>query len=287
MPRFFLVPLVLLSLHLLLPSCTPEPEPTGPVYLSEVFDYVYAPGQHASNVQPMDTQYVTGDPALHDGWLSLGGFGGYVVAGFPRDIVNEEGADFEVFALKGAAPEPAVVYVMGDANKNGRPDDEWYELKGSQFEASNRNYSLTYFKASSPNENIRWTDSEGAKGEIYSYFGSPNSSGWWWSHTASESITFPGTRLPDAYVNQPVGDADFWSVPPDRFQWGYAENNQGTDYDARAGSNLLDISNAVDAHGQTVQLAAIRFIKIQTAVFQQAGQTNEVSAEIRGARSLR
>jgi len=43
----------------------------------------------------------------------------------------------------------------------------------------------------------------------------------------------------------------------------------------------------VDAAGNAVNLTDIRFIKIQTAVFQQAGWTNEVSAEIKGAKELR
>jgi len=36
-----------------------------------------------------------------------------------------------------------------------------------------------------------------------------------------------------------------------------------------------------------VNLPHIRFIKIQTAVFQQAGWLNEVSTEVRGAKDLR
>jgi hypothetical protein len=268
-------------------GCTPEEEPLGPVFLSEVFEYVYAPGQHAQLALPTDTQFVTGDPATKEGFLYLGGFGGYVVAGFPRDVVDGEGADFEVFALVGAAPEPAVVYVMMDANKNGRPDDTWYELKGNLFEESKRNYSVTYTKSQSTEGNIQWTDSDGASGELRSSYGALNSAAWWWPYTSTNTITFNGTRLPDAYVNQSSNGADNWVVPEGKFQWGYAENNKGTDYDSNSGSNQLDISNAVDAEGQAVKLVSIRFIKIQTAVFQQNGQINEVSAEIRGARSLR
>jgi hypothetical protein len=61
----------------------------------------------------------------------------------------------------------------------------------------------------------------------------------------------------------------------------------GTDYDATVGANKFDISNAVDSLGNAVTLKSIRFIKIQTAVFQQAGWLNEVSTEVRGARDLR
>ena len=267
-------------------SCDPAgvTEPDEPVYLSQVFEYVYAPGQHAAIAQPSDVQFMIGDPDLHDGWLYLGGFGGYVVAGFPRDIRNEEGPDFEVFALKGAAPEPAIVYVMPDDNANGLPDDTWYELIGNLAEFSCRHYHITYYKTE--NANVRWLDSNGESGELFSFFGGTVSAHWWWPHTYSDSLRLQGTRLPDVYENHPVNGTDYWMVPNGLLEWGYAENNHGTDYNARRGSNSLDISNAVDSAGNPVFLKSIRFIKVQTAVLQQAGQINEVSAEIRGARSL-
>ena len=273
--------ILFLVVILLFNSCTPDPDPTGPVYLSEVFEYVYGPGQHASMAQPLDTQYITGNPEHHDGWLYLGGFGGYVVAGFPREIKNEEGPDFEVIAMKGAAPEPAIVFVMTDANSNGRPDDTWYELRGSLSEETKRAYTVTYLKPEDSSQNIRWEDSEGASGELLSQFGATNSAGWWWPHSSTKSISFTGSRLPAVYEFLD----SMWKVPANRVQWGYAENNQGTDYDAESGSNWLDISNAIDAEGRSVLLTSIRFVKIQSAVLQQAGQTNEVSPEIRGAKS--
>lgn len=278
--------LVLWSLLLLLAGCEPKEIAQEPLWLSDVFEYVYAPGQHASLVNAADTAYIIGDPAVHGRWLYLGGFGGYVVGGFPEDIPNIEGPDFEVIALPGAGPEPAVVYVMADENADRLPNDQWYELAGSQLSNSNRSYRLTYYRPESTETNIRWSDNEGRSGELISNFGSLYSSGWWWETIASDSITFTGTRLPDAYENTPVNGTDYWNVPAGRFEWGYAENQQGSDYNADIKSNQLDISNAIDADGQSIRLEKIRFIKVQTAVFQQAGVTNEVSAEIRGARSI-
>ena len=118
-------------------------------------------------------------------------------------------------------------------------------------------------------------------------YGAVNSAGWWWPDTKSDSITFSGTRLPDAYDNKSTTETPFWTVPRDRFTSGYAENVFGTDYENIIGGNKLDISNAVNSEGNAVKLTNIRFIKIQTAVFQQAGWTNEVSSEIRGAMDLR
>jgi hypothetical protein len=274
---------IILSVVLLLSSCIEERQE---IFLSDVFSYTYAPGQHASSALNTDIRFIKGNPALHNGWLFLGGFGGNVVAGFPVNVTNHEGEDFEVFALKGAGPEPAIVYVMQDKNNNGQPDDQWYELKGNQFENTDRDYQLTYYKPASANGNISWKDNKGGKGELIPGFGASNSSSWWWTETHGDSIVFSGSKLPDAYEKKLVGDVEIWQVPNNKFLWGYAENQYGTDYDSETGINKLDISNAVDDNGNAVSLPHIRFIKIQSAVFQQAGMINEVSSEIRGARVI-
>lgn len=267
-------------------ACKTNDEPLSKSsFITSVFDYKYAPGQHATLAMPADIKYFTGDPVLHTGWVYLGGFGGYVTAGFDHDIINNEGFDFEVYALKGSGPEPAIVYVMQDENGDGQPNETWYELKGNQFGNSQRNYQLTYYKPTN-GSNIKWRDSRGMKGELKSGFGELSTSGWWWPFETSDSITFTGTRLPDAYDNNSTDGSEYWVVPKDRYTWGYAENLYGTDYNVTSGTNKLDISNAVDAAGNSVNLKSIRFIKVQTAVFQQAGWTNEVSAEVRGARAL-
>jgi hypothetical protein len=256
-------------------------------YITRVYEYVYAPGQHAALVNQSDTANFIGDPTGKTGWLYLGGFGGYVIAGFDHNIDNHEGYDFQVYALSGAMPEPAIVYVMEDENGDGLPNDTWYELKGNQFENSKRNYWVRYYKATNSVSNITWLDSSGNTGELIPGFGATYSYGWWWSGTTTDSITFCGTRLPDSYDDNSTGETQLWTVPQDRFTWGYAENNYGTDFDSDVKANKLDISNAVDEEGIAVVLEKIRFIKVQTGVFQQAGWTNEVSSEIRGAKALK
>jgi len=122
---------------------------------------------------------------------------------------------------------------------------------------------------------------------LISHFNGDYSAGWWWPATSTDSITFHGSRLPDAYDNNSNATTEYWVVPQSRFTWGYAKNLYGTDYDSTVGANKFDIANAVDSLGNAVTLPNIRFIKVQTAVLQQAGWLNEVSTEIRGAKDLR
>lgn len=256
-------------------------------YITEVFEYVYAPGQHAESRKKTDAEKFIGKP-YND--VYLGGFGGYIIAGFNHNVKNEQGEyDFEVFS-SGVSPEPAVVYVMCDENGDGLPNEIWYELKGNLFdnEATIRNYSVTYYKPESDEMNIRWTDDRGNSGELIEGNNVGRTTAhWWWEETKEASITFTGTRLSDSYVNQPTTDVpENWIVSKELFQWGYAENNYGVDYNNESKSNRFDISNAVDENGNMVDLPHIRFVKIQSAVFQQPGWLNEVSSEVKGAKDL-
>lgn len=256
-----------------------------PEYITEVFECVYAPGQHARNIKPEDGKKFIGKPEFD---VYLGGFGGYIIAGFDHNVMNVEGkADFEVFS-SGVSPEPAVVYVMCDENGDGKPNETWYELKGSEFENKEtiRNYSLTYYKAADEKSNIRWKDNQQQSGELISGYNGVTSSPWWWGAAESDSITFTGTRLPQAYIDNGTGDTQNWIVPEGIFTWGYAENNYGNDYSKESKSNKFDLANAVDADGNPVKLPHIRFIKVQTGVLQQAGWLNEISSEVQGARDL-
>ncbi|MDR0370931.1 MAG: hypothetical protein LBH80_03630 [Prevotellaceae bacterium] len=263
-------------------------------YITQVFEYVYAPGQHSALAKKQDAVHFTGAPSDD---VLLGGFGGYIIGGFDHDVPNVDGEyDFEVFS-SGFSPEPAIVYVMADENGNGLPDDEWYELRGNLFgrEQTIRDYRLTYYKPVGA-ANIRWADNWGNSGELKAGYAAGKAetqptANWWWSETEGNEITFTGTRLPDAYVNRSDDPSkENWEVPQGLFLWGYAENNHGEDYvfhqELKKHGNQLDISNAVDRAGNPVKLSAIRFIKVQTAVFQQAGWLNEVSSEVQGARDL-
>ncbi len=49
---------------------------------------------------------------------------------------------------KGGSCEPGIVEVSFDTNQNGLPDDEWYELAGSEYYKPEtvKEYSITYRK---------------------------------------------------------------------------------------------------------------------------------------------
>ncbi|MEA4918295.1 PKD-like domain-containing protein [Proteiniphilum sp.] len=129
--------------------------PTQTPYISQVFDFLPAPGQFVNELP----RYAKGDThkdmvrkagesliGRDANMVSLGGWGGYVTFGFDHTIVNvPDRRDFRIsgnaFAASsnpdpkasfGGSCEPGIVMVAYDKNKNGKPDeDEWYEIKGS------------------------------------------------------------------------------------------------------------------------------------------------------------
>jgi hypothetical protein len=277
-------------LFLFFPSCKEKEKgliPEGPpyAYVTQVFDYHYAPGQHAHLAKTPD--WINGKFSSVD--IYLGGWGGYVVLGFDHDVYNTEGYNLVIFCGNSAAPEPGIIYLMDDTNGNGLPDDEWFEVKGSEINHPDyiRNYKLTYYRPKNAGDNVTWRDKFGNTGEL------PKSSRWWWKEDA-DSVTFTGTRLPDAYYNRASeGSPEYWVVHPHLFKYGYAENGRGAgrdtvaiDYCEKLRGNLIDISDAIDKDGNPAQLKKIRFIKIQTGVFQQAGWLGEISTEINGVGDL-
>ena len=257
-------------------------------FISKVFDYKYAPGQHALLI-PKDWK---GNDFIGKPWLSnktftsLGGWGGYIIAGFDHTITNGPGKDFVIYTQPGPSSEPAVVYVMEDSNGDGLPNDgDWIELKGSEYTNTEtiHNYEVTYSKPVG-NENVTWKDNKGNHGELTPVF---QSSSWWWQGYGEQTeVTFSGVKLPKAYQNISTTDEEDWVLRPGLFSYGYAECYGNLDYDANLKADLFDISTAVDGSGNPVYLKGIRFIKVQSGVFQVAGWLNEISTEVSGAADL-
>lgn len=253
------------------PPVTVRPvTPTSSKYISEVFDYVPAPGQFI-NQQGLGTP--DGAKALVgglDALVTLGGFGGYVVFGFDHSLFNETGDDIGIYGNaqtgKGMEwSEPGIVMVSQDRNGNGKPDDQWYELAGEEYSKPTtlKNYRITYYNPKKEGVSVPWKDNQGKKGEVIGIqFHSKNNYYPAFINGAADSITFEGTLLPNTLTvarfitNLPVGK-------------GYADNGS-PEYSAGMletgkGFNTFDISNAVDKNGNKVTLKTIDFVKVYTA----------------------
>jgi hypothetical protein len=258
-------------------------------YITSVFDYKYGPGQHASLI-PKDwkgTDFIGQPWIAPKQYTSLGGWGGYIVAGFDHIVKNVEGADFAIFTQPGPSSEPGVVFVMNDDNADGIPNDaDWAEIKGSEYTHPEtiHDYQVTYYKPVG-NGNITWKDNKGNVGELKPVF---ETASWWWSgYGTNTEIVFTGVRLPNAYKNiSTQADIENWVVNPSMFTYGYAECYNNLDYNKSLKANVFDISDAVDKVGNKVNLTGISFIKIQSGVFQVAGWLNEISTEVSGAVDL-
>lgn len=279
--------------------------------MAKVFDYRPAAGQYV-NVIPEyeegDTQEDMNRKALEaicgdaDGMISLGGFGGYVVVGLDHTVENKAGlCDFRVlgnaFYATGQSEygnsEPGVIQVSCDANRNGLPDDTWYEIAGSSHngteswiqkaaDAGNdtqtvRDYEITYYRPASiptkpTKEYIRWEDNQGNSG--YRAKNDTHKQPYYPQWIDEEKLTFKGTRLPQNAIDLSGQGNNFGLF---RFAYGYADNVQST-----LDSSAIDIDWAVDADGNPANLKGVDFIRIYTGINQENGWLGECSTEIAG-----
>ncbi|MBR4563797.1 MAG: hypothetical protein IKO26_05025 [Paludibacteraceae bacterium] len=260
-----------------------EDTPTGPAadkhspYISKVYDYVPAMGQFV-NVLP---KYEEGDDAAAmcrkceqaiannaGGLVCLGGWGGYITFGFDHPVDNKDGFDLRIlgnaFLMSGSdtygSSEPGIVLVSRDDNRNGVPDDTWYELKGALYDdpSTLHSYTKTYTRESDTLRNPFHTQ--------------PYFPQW----VKEESITFTGARLPSMTEN--INGQNVQRILP----FGYADNKPNTDSEGTS----FDISWAVDADGKSISLPCIDFVRIYTAVDEDNGATGELSTELSGAIDL-
>ena len=260
-------------------------------YISEVYEYVPAPGQF---INTTTSAYLDGFTVLEvlqkarmklvgrtDSLVTLGAFGGYIVVGFDHTILNIEGEDdFKVYgnAMPNGA-EPGIVMVSYDENQNGLPDDEWYEIAGSEHNNPEtiRDYEITYYRPEPLDYDVRWSDNQGNDGYVHRINAHKQIS--YYPQWLPETITFKGTRLPSVAVNQGTEETQYWVSMP--FDWGYADNHSNYS----EGSNFK-IEWAVKQDGSPANLIGVDFIKIYTGVLQEAGWTGEISTEVAGIKDL-
>lgn len=259
---------------------------------SKVIEYTPAPGQFINELKTggFDASHVTSEAAvsyaesrlMEGSWVSLGGFGGYVIVGFDHSIDNSRTYDFGIIsnAFDGSS-EPGVVWVMQDENGNGYPDDTWYELAGSEtgkFETY-RDYAVTYYRPTALKMPVQWTDNYGNNGEIDYLQQFHNQDYYYPLWIGTDSYTLTGTRLEARNYDQ-SGNGSYWIQP--HYDWGYADNFSPSDFNSENKANLFRISNAIDFEGNPVRLSHIDFVKVQCAVNSKSGWLGELSTEVCG-----
>lgn len=281
-------------------------------YLSKVYEYAPAPGQFIN----MSPKYEDGDTESSmlekvqkevcgdkkPGLVSLGAFGGYIIVGFDHPVINVKGeSDFKIYGncvtpsgTGAGSAEPAVVYVSVDVNGNGIPDDEWYELRGSEYDnpATRHNLEIVYYRPDdsrpvnadpdpdnefiSDRTYIRFTDSDGR--EEYVQRNTFHKQSYWPKWHSAEQLTFKGCRLPDNYIHTTEDGEQHFVI--NSFDWGYADNLPES---MDVGFN---IENAVDEQGCFVHLSHVDFIKVQTSLSESMGWVGEASTEVCGGEDL-
>lgn len=258
---------------------------------SEVFEYTPAPGQFIGDTK---TGGFTGEERsaadavayaerrlAAKSYVSLGGFGGYIVVGFDHSIDNNEGYDFAVQGNSfDGSSEPGIVWVMRDENGNGQPDDTWYELAGSETGKTEtiQNYSVTYYRPTAPEQSVKWSDSNGNEGEI-DYLQSFHGQEYYYpAWIEADSYTLTGTMLKARNYDK-FGNGAMWVQPA--YDWGYADNYSEQDWlPTYKAVNCFDISRAVDNQGRSVELEYIDFVKVVTACNTKSGHLGENSTEV-------
>ena len=264
-----------------------------------VFEYTPAPGQFINetktggftgNETTPEAANAYAERRMKEGtFVSLGGFGGYIVVGFDHSIDNTGSYDFGIIgnSFKGSS-EPGIVWVMQDKNGNGEPDDTWYELCGSESgkETTVQHYLVTYYRPSEAQQPVKWTDSEGNSGEIDYLKSFHNQDYYYPAWIEADSYTLTGTCV-EARNHDQSGNGTYWVQA--EYDWGYTDNFSEIDRlsdeenkNASANANYFKISNAMDEAGNAVHLKYIDFIKVQTACNTKSGWLGENSTEVFG-----
>ena len=274
---------------------------------NKVYEYTPAPGQFINELKTggFDGTQTTPEAAIayaerrmsevdRDGnpypnWVSLGGFGGYIVVGFDHSIDNSGDYDLGILGNSfSGSSEPGIVWVMQDENGNGLPDDTWYELAGSETGKAEtiRNYEVTYYRPSGASMPVQWTDNQGNSGEV-DYLSQFHRQEYYYPlWIEADSYTLRGTCLAPRNYDA-SGNGSYWVNA--EYDWGYADNfspvdreGEGDNSNAIANTNHFKISNAIDIDGESISLDFIDFVKVQCGVNTNSGWLGEVSTEVFG-----
>ena len=274
---------------------------------NRVYEYTPAPGQFINELKTggFDGTQTTPERAIayaearmsetnqkgepYPNYVSLGGFGGYMIVGFDHSIDNSGEYDIAILGNSfSGSSEPGIVWVMQDENGDGMPNDTWYELAGSETgkEETIQDYAVTYYRPSGPQMPVQWTDNLGNKGEI-DYLKQFHRQDYYYPlWIEQDSYTLTGTCL-KARNYDASGNGTYWVNA--EYDWGYADNFSPVDRltnednaSAAANANHFKISNAIDFECQPVDLKFIDFVKVQVGVNAKSGWLGEISTEVFG-----
>lgn len=259
--------------------------------IASVLEYLAAPGQfvdeHTTTTSMSQANREAQAILTQGGYVTLGGFGGYLIVGFDHSIDNIEGQ--YNFAVTGnqfeGSSEPGIVWVSQDTNGNGLPDDEWYELKHSDYglDCTKQFYAVTYYRPEGLQMDVPWKDNYGASGCVDYLIAYHKQPYYYPNWVKEDSYTLFGTCLEarnyqDDDLAAESGSAEYWVNPS--YDWGYVDNC-GSDR-IKPMLTGFKVSNAVNLDGSPANLKYIDFVKVVNGVNTKSGWLGEVSTEVCG-----
>lgn len=262
-------------------------------HLSAVAEYLPAPGQFVDeNGDLGHADHATACrhalEAMRAGaTVSLGAYGGYIVACFDHSIAATGGKyDLAIggnsfVVATGSSNEPGTVWVAQDVNGNGVPDDQWYALRGADTDAEpwTQLLDVAYSRPDAERMDVAWTASDGRNG-VVEYLPEFHDQASYYPAWAPAAYTLRGLQLPAR--NRPDGST--WTLSPS--PWGYADN-YGSDAieldlgDSRRGIYTgISLANAMAADGSPVALPFVDFVMVRSATVGTSGWLGEISTEV-------
>ena len=172
-----------------------------------------------------------------------------MILAFDHSVENKGKYDFSIPGNQfEGSNEPGVVWVMQDVNGNGKPDDEWYELRGSETggEWTVQEYAVTYYRPAGPRQGVKWTDNLGRSGQV-AYLGQFHAQDYYYPlWLEEESHTYYGTGLRQNTTQTPGGD---WSN--NSFEWGYVDNagSDNLESSSKTGKGLFIVNEGMFQYG--------------------------------------
>ena len=264
-------------------------------YIAHVYDFMPAPGQFV-NVFPaykpgytqdsINAQLETALCGKLGGSVSLGSYGGYIVFGFDHPVVNKHGYDVKIYGnamqsaavadMAGGSCEPGIIMVGVDMDGDGVPSDgdKWYEIKGNDYDRSQHNFEVTYYKPDedkvrvphanwrfiSDVEYVRWTSNDQNPDSTSGYVwrNTFHTQPYWPLWIEDTVLTFRGTKLPNTSIDMSNGNGNNWFQP--FFGEGYVDNLPN----GQEPGFMIDW--AIDEDGRPANLDHIDFIKAAGSV---------------------